>query len=903
MAATPYVMMLTEKWDEAAVKWFLQDATVDDLTGPDGKPLFGPNDEFCRRQGLGGEHFNAETALNLLKQQVKSWSTHGGKVFYRYGANYADCEGGRLCASSGYQNWPKVLRSTFARGQYWDIDIHNAQPTILAFLCHSNGWPCPYLTSYCEDREGTLAKVTAEAACTPALTKDEVKELILAAICGCAPSRIAGKGDWLQGLWQEVKGIQDRVWEVPEYQQYKPGVAKSQEAKAKAMGAKAAPGYDNSRGALLAIVMQTKEKEILLAVASRLAMKHQRHMDTLIHDGGLVRKLVGETGFPQPVLDDVMAHVLEEKGIKIRLLVKPWGQALSMTEEGKPKPVKMAGGGAGQAARLAGAQAEAQAGQKRRRDSVDSSGSSSGSSSSGREGSEDGDEEDEEDEEEDEEDDEEEPSGSEAEEASEEEEDEKNLLCPGVTKTAYAAMKLEFEESHFYYVPTNTIVEVTDQGLRYYQIPHAKEYLDTKWAIGGKKNFRYRVSFLDLWRQDPERRVIHRVDFKPSEDPTVFYMPVVFKYEKYTDGAGAGAGAGDQTADDAQCLSLFDELITLAAGSDDTLKQYLLNYLAHLVQQPLENPGVAIILTGQKGIGKDTLLDFFRLYVVGEQFSHNYTETRQFFDKHDIDRKDKFFIKLEDSDSALVKSHAKDLRARITAIEGTINPKGKDPLTFPNYARYFFTANQANPVGINDDNDRERRFVILPVDSTRKGDFTFFSTVHKLLYTERGGWLVANLLKQRDLAGFNPRALPENVYQEELYEAERTLEQRFVEDKWKVGTEYDSKRVHEAYVAYALEEGVTTFTDSAIDFGRKLTPFVRDKILAKRTGGQKRTFYKKIKAVVEAGAGDDAMAEDTGAGAGAGAGATGGGSPAYQPQVWPKMGLGAPVFAAATTTR
>jgi hypothetical protein len=298
-------------------------------------------------------------------------------------------------------------------------------------------------------------------------------------------------------------------------------------------------------------------------------------------------------------------------------------------------------------------------------------------------------------------------------------------------------------------------------------------------------------------------------------------------------------------------MELFNTLIKAVANEDEVIMEYLLNYFAHMLQKPLEQPGVAIILTGAKGVGKDTLLDFFRLHVIGPAFSHNYTETRQFFDKHDVDRKDKFFIKVEDSDSALCKQHAKDLRARITARESTINPKGRDPITYSNYARYFFTANQAVPVGINDDNDRERRFVILAVSSVLKGKTEFWTSCYNKLFTDKGGKVVGNFLAGRDISSFAVRVQPKNAYQESLYEVERTPEQRFLEDGWPVGKEWSSAEAFRNYQTFCNDNGFPKWTETALGFGQKLAYFVMHRKLEKRIGRSRVAFYKKIKGIAD----------------------------------------------------
>jgi predicted P-loop ATPase len=177
------------------------------------------------------------------------------------------------------------------------------------------------------------------------------------------------------------------------------------------------------------------------------------------------------------------------------------------------------------------------------------------------------------------------------------------------------------------------------------------------------------------------------------------------------------------------------------------LKEYVRNYLAHLLQQPLDLPGVAIIFTGKKGTGKDTMIDLLMEFVFGYKYTHNYENNNDFFEKHDLGRKDKFLVKIEEADRMLCMSNASALKSRITSKTETFNPKGQGKITTSNYCRFIFTTNKPNPVEMN---DGERRFVIIPTSSDRKGDHIFWNKIRSLIilgrkYTKRKlHWTKAN---------------------------------------------------------------------------------------------------------------------------------------------------------------
>lgn len=134
------------------------------------------------------ERFNAD-ALNyiisnyetLIKDvdDYKSSKTHlqkyldksyNGKINVKYKqANY----GGRFNAikSLSLQNLKRCIRHTISKDYYNDIDIVNAHPIILLYLCKQNGFDCPNLEQYVNNREELLKQT--------GLDRDTAKEQYL----------------------------------------------------------------------------------------------------------------------------------------------------------------------------------------------------------------------------------------------------------------------------------------------------------------------------------------------------------------------------------------------------------------------------------------------------------------------------------------------------------------------------------------------------------------------------------------------------------------------------------------------------------------------------------------------------------------------------------------------------
>jgi hypothetical protein len=261
-------------------------------------------------------------------------------------------------------------------------------------------------------------------------------------------------------------------------------------------------------------------------------------------------------------------------------------------------------------------------------------------------------------------------------------------------------------------------------------------------------------------------------------------------------------------------------------------------WLAHALQKPYELPGVMLILSGSKGVGKDTLFDFLIQHVFGKYSAVNYTNNKQFFEKHDTGRKGMFFVKLEEADRKMCLENSSDLKGMITGESVTFNPKNQKAVSMPNYTRYVFTTNKGNPVDFTAD---ERRFIILPCSAEKKADTAFWSRVRSTLFNDQAGKAVAEFLLGIDLQGFNVRELPANEYQADVVEAELSPEQRFVAS-W-AGEKVAATPFYQLYRDYCVENDYR-YADNQTRFGNLMLPFIRDKVIDKGRGATGVYYFK-----------------------------------------------------------
>ena len=237
--------------------------------------------------------------------------------------------------------------------------------------------------------------------------------------------------------------------------------------------------------------------------------------------------------------------------------------------------------------------------------------------------------------------------------------DQKEEMIDGKISIAdYKKMKEEFEVSRFYYSPTNTYAEVNNDGsISFYDKIHANNALRDNWLFTHSNKFGDYTPFFPLWDSDKERRTITNIDYKPSDDPLTFVMALNFNCEK------------EVSIEAPEAVELFKKLVAINTNNDPILGDYVLKWYAHLIQKPFDLPGVALVVTGAKGAGKDTLGDFMINNVVGNHRAYNYVSNEQFFEKHDVQRTDRFLIKLEEADASICGKNESTLKALRKNVE------------------------------------------------------------------------------------------------------------------------------------------------------------------------------------------------------------------------------------------
>lgn len=214
----------------------------------------------------------------------------------------------------------------------------------------------------------------------------------------------------------------------------------------------------------------------------------------------------------------------------------------------------------------------------------------------------------------------------------------------------------------------------------------------------------------------------------------------------------------------------------VAAASD-----YLLNYLAHMVQQPQHLPGAAIILQSEEeGTGKTTFIDLLRR-MIGARYCITTPDAEALVGKHNDAAMNKVLLHFEEAVAPNDRVLESKVKALITNEILTYNPKHIAAMSARNYARVFLTSNAKQVAHLP---RHDRRWFVLRVSPKHTNDPAFWGPFNAQYPREIEAFMHA--LQVRDISDFNPKKVPyteaKDAQKMESVVGPEAILRRFLED-------------------------------------------------------------------------------------------------------------------------
>ena len=246
-----------------------------------------------------------------------------------------------------------------------------------------------------------------------------------------------------------------------------------------------------------------------------------------------------------------------------------------------------------------------------------------------------------------------------------------------------------------------------------------------------------------VWLTSPHRRQYQGIEFSPAGTTPGYY--------------NTWAGLAVTPSEAGSCdLYLAHVRDNVCQGSAECY-EYLLNWMAMLVQHPAVLPEVAVVLQGQRGTGKDTFVK--PLMTIFGQHAVELVQVDHLLGKFNANLAGKVLVFANESVWAGNRAAEGALKALITQGTQQIEPKGREAYTVTNYTHLVMATNNewAVPAAME-----ERRFFVLEVGNAHRQDHAYFGAIMEEL--DNGGTAkLLHTLLHRDLTGVNIRTFPKTM--------------------------------------------------------------------------------------------------------------------------------------------
>lgn len=264
--------------------------------------------------------------------------------------------------------------------------------------------------------------------------------------------------------------------------------------------------------------------------------------------------------------------------------------------------------------------------------------------------------------------------------------------------------------------------------------------------------------------------------------------------------------------------------------------EWLLNWMARAVQQPGEPAEVAVVLRGNRGVGKSFFARQF-----GSLFGPHFiaiSNARHLVGHFNSHLEDCVVLLADEAFYAGDKRHESVLKALVTERSLTIERKGYDLRQTRNHLHLVLCSNDAwvVPAGLD-----ERRFLVLDVARTHQRDTAYFGRIAEEM--ERGGReALLHFLLERDLSGWDFRQAPDTATLTDQKLRSLAPVQRAVFDALATGAHplalVDGESVFVVTEQWASEAGV-----SAHSLGREIGRFADRQAREVVDDRQRRGFW------------------------------------------------------------
>tara|TARA_R110000765_G_scaffold126044_2_gene223895 strand:+ start:87 stop:2378 length:2292 start_codon:yes stop_codon:yes gene_type:complete len=332
--------------------------------------------------------------------------------------------------------------------------------------------------------------------------------------------------------------------------------------------------------------------------------------------------------------------------------------------------------------------------------------------------------------------------------------------------------------------------------------------------------------FIYKWKQQTKMLTYDTLDFLPP--------PMICEKHIYNTFNGFDAERlGDQEDAD---ISMFLNHIKVLSGHDAEGTEYIMDYLAHMIQKPGELVKIALLFQSKQGVGKNIFFETLITVLLGKEYLLQTANMDHVIGKWSMIN-NKIMVILDETSGKDSFQGSGKIKNLITSPFITWEKKLKDPIEIRNFGRYLFFSNAETPISIE---VSDRRFCVFRCAEDFCGNTKYFDDMMTAFNYAPQQKALYSFFKNRDISKWNYLNRPitdayKDIQSVNIPKLALWLEERIYEYKVAVDQEADiealsefngfsSKRWYAQYKKW-LTDGGNNYDYHIQSFGRDLMKY------------------------------------------------------------------------------
>ena len=328
--------------------------------------------------------------------------------------------------------------------------------------------------------------------------------------------------------------------------------------------------------------------------------------------------------------------------------------------------------------------------------------------------------------------------------------DEFDMVTDGQTTMPYDHTKEAWERHAFKVLMLGEFAVEDRKGVSMFsrnKLIDAFQHIKYTSVVKGRNNTDTlkELPFIKTWLEDKNIKKYRYIDMYPPPmecPPDTYNMWSGFDVSKY-DPQGRAVDTGSEG------VNAFIKHLSILLHEKEESLSYVLDWLAQLFQQPSKKIGIALLLKGAEGVGKNRFTDLLHLMLGSSHFLETARPGQVLFGRFTDTRKNKFLMVINESNGGDNHPANDQLKDMITSPTFVWEAKGRDAMTLNSFDRFIFTTNNDNCLKVNPDS---RRYVIFEVSSALKGNSEYFRQLSHFIDDPHCRFEFYQLLMERDIS-------------------------------------------------------------------------------------------------------------------------------------------------------